>query len=564
MKKKGMHRLFGLCMAAVTAAGCLLGTAEVKAEEKLPVLYKDGIHYINSDPDWPGANIVLFCMNNTLNWPHYVPQMGDSAVPDYTKGYLTEKDFRSKEEYEECMHRLARLLYVGYPYNGEHLYKVVEEDGVPLLSKSEFDHLLKVTPELAGAFPYLDGRMFSYGDWEKQNKEDLDLLVRFLADVGRLSISGGTTANGLKYTELMAMPFYKAAYCMVSDTGQDPLHTFAATYGDEYYVTKTQAYDATQNAVWKTLTEYGIPDNNIETLQQPLSVKLYERSLRGDVLRGEPDIDRVKLTGDMAFTYNGEDGMWHTGEVYVEEPKEYHGKYELAVPEGMQVIADDDTVYGNQEFEIVSDHKPEPTEGIDIDVEFHWLQDMKQYSPADETTLFGKKFQHMIGAVILHKTVSSKYMFVHEDVGSLAVTKTVEGKDSAEDFHFTVELSDHTLNGKYGDVTLAQGKGSFTLKAGETKALADLPVGISYVIKEAEAQGYHTVSERATGTVKKDETITVSFVNTWQPTPPVATTPTPSAPPKPDDKKPATGVDRHLSMWTLIMAASAGLFLIKK
>lgn len=128
-----------------------------KRKRGVTVQYKDNIHYVNDDPDWMGKNIVLFCMNNQLNWPHYVPQMEDGTVPSYNQGYLTEKDFASRKDYEECMHRLARLLYIGFPYNGEHMYKIVEEDQVPIPSKSEFDHMLKVTPILAKAFPYLDG-----------------------------------------------------------------------------------------------------------------------------------------------------------------------------------------------------------------------------------------------------------------------------------------------------------------------------------------------------------------------------------------------------------------------
>ncbi len=584
MKKKSMHKFWRLCMAAITVISCVFGMERVHAQEKkgVTVQYKDNIHYVNDDPDWMGKNIVLFCMNNQLNWPHYVPQMGDGTVPSYNQGYLTEKDFASRKDYEECMHRLARLLYIGFPYNGEHMYKIVEEDQVPIPSKSEFDHMLKVTPILAKAFPYLDGQRFSYKDWENHDQKKMDLLLKFLGDTGKLFFTGGTTSNGLTHGQIVNTPFYKAASSMAADTGEDPMHNFASIYGDDYYVTRTQAYEATQNAVWKTLCEYKIPDNNLSSLQ-PLAEKLFESSLHGDVLHGEPDVDRVKLAGDVVFTYNGEDQKWHTGEVYVEEPAAYHGKYQLQVPAGMEIISDDpDYVFGNEGFEIVSDHEPKMTEGIDITVDFQWLQDMKQYSPSKDVEYLGKKFQNMIGAVILHKTVSSKYMFLHDDTGALEISKEVLGKEDSLDFTFTVTFSDKSLNGAYGDVVLHDGVGKFTLHHGEKKVISALPSGVKYECVEDATDGYQITSNNASGEIVKKQTVRVSFVNTYKtkpepspsaapspsPSPTPITSPKPTVSPKPSpdaETKPETGVKNSLLSWTgLTMIAVVGITLLKK
>ena len=88
-------------------------------------LGKAEFHYIE-DPAYPGEKITLFCMNNERHWPHHTEDMGDVQVPEYTEGYLTPGKFDSEADYKECMRRLSKLLYAGYPYNGERLYKIVD------------------------------------------------------------------------------------------------------------------------------------------------------------------------------------------------------------------------------------------------------------------------------------------------------------------------------------------------------------------------------------------------------------------------------------------------------
>ncbi|EJW98202.1 hypothetical protein, secreted, partial [gut metagenome] len=91
------------------------------------ILYEKNIHYI-IDPNYPNHKIPLFCMNNALLWPHHTENMGQTPVPEYTDGYLTPENFKSQKEYDECMRRLSKLLYAGYPYNGEHLYQIVSAE----------------------------------------------------------------------------------------------------------------------------------------------------------------------------------------------------------------------------------------------------------------------------------------------------------------------------------------------------------------------------------------------------------------------------------------------------
>lgn len=122
-------------------------TAEADME-RLKIQFENGIHYIE-DPDYPGKKITLFCMNNKLNWPHHTQGMGGLQVPDYVEGYLTPKDFESEEDYNECMRHLSKLLYAGYPYNGEDLYKIVANSSKYTPTEEEFNKMLVCPPRLA-------------------------------------------------------------------------------------------------------------------------------------------------------------------------------------------------------------------------------------------------------------------------------------------------------------------------------------------------------------------------------------------------------------------------------
>ena len=110
--------------------------------------------------------------------------------------------------------------------------------------------------------------------------------------------------------------------------------------------------------------------------------------------------------------------------------------------------------------------------------------------------------------------------------GSLTVKKTVVGGDSQREFGFTVALADgdgEPVSGIFGKgehaVTFTDGKATFTLKDGEEKTVAGLPVGARYTVTEDTAEGYTTAvngadGSKAEGTVTEDGA-TVAFTNTY-------------------------------------------------
>ena len=128
-------------------------------------------------------------------------------------------------------------------------------------------------------------------------------------------------------------------------------------------------------------------------------------------------------------------------------------------------------------------------------------------------------------------------VYANNQNGGLTVSNAVTGNagDTSKEYHFTVTLGDTGINGTYGGMTFANGVATFTLKHGENKSAAGLPAGITYTVKETEANqdGYATTATNAEGAVPAGKTAEVSFVNSKSvdPTPPPTTPPVTTEPP---------------------------------
>lgn len=124
------------------------------------------------------------------------------------------------------------------------------------------------------------------------------------------------------------------------------------------------------------------------------------------------------------------------------------------------------------------------------------------------------------------RTVEAAVFTNTAKTGSLTVKKTVVGGDSQREFGFAVTLTDgdgESVSGTFGKgehaVTFAGGKATFTLKDGEEKTIAGLPVGARYTVTEDAAEGYTTTvngadGSKAEGTVTEDGA-TAAFTNTY-------------------------------------------------
>lgn len=153
--------------------------------------------------------------------------------------------------------------------------------------------------------------------------------------------------------------------------------------------------------------------------------------------------------------------------------------------------------------------------------------------------------------------------------GNLTVSKTVTGSagDSGKSFHFTVTLSDPSINGTYGGMTFTNGVAAFALRHGESLTASGLPAGVGYTVTEEEANrdGYATTSTGASGTIPEGGTATAAFRNNLDkpeepedPTP--APTPTPAAPVS--TSIPQTSDTAPLGLWLLLAVLSAGMLFL--
>lgn len=478
-----------------------------------PIIFENEIHYIE-DPNYPGERIPLFCMNSALHWPHLTPSLGNVQVPGYAEGYLNPSDFETEEAYKECMRQLSKILYAGYPYNGEKLYEIVTNSQASVPTEEKFNKMLIVPRVLQTDFSYLSDHKYAYGDWKENNTVHLGELKKFVNEVAWLSINHTTTTNGLNYEDIVTMPFYKAAFCMTSE--QEPLEAFANLYGAEYFVTEKQAYDATQEAIWYLLHQYKVSDNHLEQMSYPLSEVLYTYSEHGELLEKEPILTDLQFSESLRFTYNPTDHLWHSTPLRIVEPEEYRGIYHLNLPKGMSIFGSTlDYIYGNKEYELICDHQPKEMTELAIRAEFVWLKDMKQYSPIPDIEVDGKRFQRMVGAVVRTANLNKTLKVSSQDVGGLSIEKQVIGEENAEtSFQFELRFPNNTMiNGVYGDLTFQNGVAKFSLKSGQRLTATNLPAGEEYHVIEQETGEYIVQSTNEKGTIIANEIQPILFTN---------------------------------------------------
>ena len=413
MNKKYLKSLLSFILTiGLTTPAVVLGNSTTvfgaesgsDSAEAVTISFENGIHSV-ADPTDANQKMVVYCMNNKMLWPHDTDSLGDVSVPKYLNGYLKASDFDSEEKYEECMDRLESILYAGYPYNGESMYEIVENSDDYIPTDAEFDAMLVPSPDVLKAFPELKGHTFTLASLKDKNGANYKALVKFNQEVFKM-VSGGTAAEKKTGRAIQQKPFFKAANSVVmcSDYGCTAPEYYAALNGGTYFVTEEQAVDGTQHAVWLTLNDYGIEGNDLDSTSNGLGNVLYEHAKNDDVLKAAPKSSNVSFEGDTTFRKDETSGKWETRWIKLSEPDVYDGEYSLQIPTGMTLEKNnkstETTIRSGEEFRLVSDEKPSENASITASAKVQWLQEMKQYRPAQEVTVNGKKFQRMIGAMV--------------------------------------------------------------------------------------------------------------------------------------------------------------------
>lgn len=530
--RRPLMALAAAVLAVVLSLSCL--TTVARADDtttsgtvKIGYDSKTDIHSVTDDD---GTKIILYCMNNQLHWPHSTSSTPN--VPNYTLGYLTPGMFRPQEKYEECMEKLLAILYAGYPYNGLHLYEVTDQG--KQITEAEFNQMLDAPEVLRRDFPdSLGDTTFTYADYTSANKVNLDKLKAFLTKVFAL-FPNGKSASGLTYQEILTTNFYNAASAMVYGTKDTtPLQYWNEQYADDTLVTESQAYKATRDAIWVLLQEYGVPSNNLtrkslDVVHNPLSLRLLDGANANEVLRTEPQASALGFSGDTKFAYDPATKTWRTGLLTITEGEKYNGLYKLTLPEGMTAVDEEGndisgtTIRAGRGFCLVSSTKPTQTATVSASSTLTWLKETRQYSPVNST-----EFQHMIGALIYTKDVSTSVTTQPATEGSLSVTKNVDGEEnSTTAFKFTVTLGDTSINGSYGAMDFTNGVATFELHNGEAAVAEHLPAGVTYTVAEEANDAFTTTWDGQTGSIVAEKTVAATCTNTLKPTDPTPPEPT--------------------------------------
>lgn len=521
--RRPLMALAAAVLAVVLSLSCL--TTVARADDtttsgtvKIGYDSKTDIHSVTDDD---GTKIILYCMNNQLHWPHSTSSTPN--VPNYTLGYLTPGMFRPQEKYEECMEKLLAILYAGYPYNGLHLYEVTDQG--KQITEAEFNQMLDAPEVLRRDFPdSLGDTTFTYADYTSANKVNLDKLKAFLTKVFAL-FPNGKSASGLTYQEILTTNFYNAASAMVYGTKDTtPLQYWNEQYADDTLVTESQAYKATRDAIWVLLQEYGVPSNNLtrkslDVVHNPLSLRLLDGANANEVLRTEPQASALGFSGDTKFAYDPATKTWRTGLLTITEGEKYNGLYKLTLPEGMTAVDEEGndisgtTSRAGRGFCLVSSTKPTQTATVSASSTLTWLKETRQYSPVNST-----EFQHMIGALIYTKDVSTSVTTQPATEGSLSVTKNVDGEEnSTTAFKFTVTLGDTSINGSYGAMDFTNGVATFELHNGEAAVAEHLPAGVTYTVAEEANDAFTTTWDGQTGSIVAEKTVAATCTNTLKP-----------------------------------------------
>lgn len=467
------------------------------------IIFYDGIHYIE-DPKNTQEDIVVYCMNNELNWPH-ITENGQQ-IPDYVYGYLDSKDIQN---YDEMIKNLKKILFMGYPYNGMRLYEIIKDKDGYIPSEEEFNDMLKPDPILVEAFPELGHHKFTIDNFS----ENKDVLLKFIYDV--LMTKETNINSSLTKSDIMVNPFYKAVICLINF--DNPLEAFAYMYSDSYYVTEEEAYNNTQSAIWKLMYDYGVPSNNLNDISNYKLGEVFMQYANSDfiILAEEPLSDKIEVKSDFKFT-QGSDGKWYSGNFRIEEPDEYNGMYILDLPDGISLMNGSvDNIYGNQDYVFVSDHMPESDEEFRIWSNIMWAKEPSQYSPLKDIEYKGKRYQKMTGLYTNRTHLWTEFTYGDVSSGDLKVTNKVSGNaaDKTKEFTYTVILSDKTINGKYGEMEFKNGVSIFKLRDNESKEAIGLPANVEYEIIESDNEEYQVTSSNSTGKIEANQIITVEFTN---------------------------------------------------
>lgn len=536
---KIMKRLLALIMVVLLAVS--VGPLNALADEvsgtrqKITIEELDGGTFYAYHATENGVLLTLYCFNSDLAWPVTDDRYkSEYFVPD-TMLHLSD-DVKDK---------VYRILYAGYPYDNVGICSPEESP----VTMDDLKDACTPPQAIRDLMPYYDWNSL---DFSPENligvTDETDVIVDILMnsyDDDFLEALGTKPAFEFLVNLFMPLFFYDEPFTSVDQL----LSEFSEAV---FPTTPGGIHDATQIAIWRILYENNVPNNPKDMSQYSADYTLARALVdfangvgpyadakipdRGTTLE---DMEKVKESfedgayllradnspvgdGKIVFTRNAEGA-------YVSEPLHFSDQaftvpYEITLKDGSTVIASA-TKNGTDAFVLKTDKEPAngvitvaATDTFPSDV-YQYVIEAQQNMQPSELSHDGGHVQDMSG--VYYQKVSALLSLGTEFVsgGELKVTKSVTGNvpetDKDKAFAFTVTLSDTTVNGTYGDMTFKDGVATFELKKDESKEAANLPVGVGYEVEEESYVGYKATATNEKGTIPKEDTASVSFVNAY-------------------------------------------------
>lgn len=469
-----------------------------QAESEVKIGYDGTIHSVTG-PD--NSKIILFCMNNDLHWPHST--LDTPNVPNYKETTIEEFCAANNiligdtSAQKALAQKVKNVLYAGYPYNGYGLYQVVDQ--AVSLTEDEFNQFLDPPAYLRTDFPDSVGNnTFTYADRNDASKRAL--LAKFFQESMKL-YPNGSTSSGVPYSQLTALPFYRAAFCMVNT--DSPIDEYSKLYIRGSYVTESQAYESTSNAIWTLMLNSHVPNNNTVP-QDALTSKLLDAAENNTILDQDPSYVSLSVTGDATFRYSSEDGKWHTGPLKLAAPSGYLTPFTLSLPDGISEESGRTQVTAGEELSLVS-ASPASSSTISLSAKVPWMDGkLRVYEPVGNVTdSKGKGFQNMVGAVIKTADISVRASITRADENTnLTFTKKWEDHNNQDGLRpttadYTSKL--HLMNGStevkdVNPTVTDNGDNTWTVVYSGLPKYAD-GTAIAYSVKEDNVSGYTADAE---------------------------------------------------------------------
>ncbi len=156
-------------------------------------------------------------------------------------------------------------------------------------------------------------------------------------------------------------------------------------------------------------------------------------------------------------------------------------------------------------------------------------------------------------------TVYANYEKIRK--GGLIVHNTIGGSaaNKIKYFEYIINLSDTSINGKYGDVNFVDGVANFTLKHDENIVISDLPADIEYEIIEvgANEDGVVTTVKNSVGTIIDEEVVNSEFNNVLDEVIVLGEEKDEGSKPSKDDDNVSTG--DNIIMWLVALLSQIGI-----